>query len=258
MLLCGSSLTGQNIVKVEQTSDAIVISYDLPRAADFVRLYVSTDGGKNFRGPMGKVSGDVKDVSAGFDRRVEWKVLEEFATDSFEEDDVRFKLSVVFKEKWPKETFVTLNGAYSFAPQASLGFSVGQVKHFGWFVSVMSNGGFSGFAPDGDCNDEGYTPDGYKMMFTGEKAKTRLSVIGGMVMRVAGPLCIRVGAGYGNRTLLWKTLDGALYRNTDNSVSGIDLSAGIQLNLKGFVLSVEAVTTQFRTMEGKIGVGYAF
>ena len=56
MLLCGSSLTGQNIVKVEQTSDAIVISYDLPRAADFVRLYVSTDGGKNFRGPMGKVS----------------------------------------------------------------------------------------------------------------------------------------------------------------------------------------------------------
>lgn len=43
-----------------------------------------------------------------------------------------------------KQTFITLNGAFSTAPQVSFGFSVGQVKHYGWFISAMTNGGFTG------------------------------------------------------------------------------------------------------------------
>lgn len=155
-----------------------------------------------------------------------------------------------------QQTFLTVNGAMSNMMQPSFGFSAGQVKSLGWFVSVMTNGVFSGFSPDGDCDADGFTSS-YLMMYSGEVSKTRLSVICGAMMRVTGNLCARVGVGYGNRTLLWETVDGTWMRNTAYSVSGIDLSAGLQFNLGKLVLSAEAVTTQFQTIEGKVGVGFA-
>ena len=248
----------QQIVNVSQKNNAIVVEYDLPAAADFVRLYVSLDGGKTYRGPLKEVSGDLNNVPADYNHSITWNVLKEFGTDAFESDQVRFKLSVKLKEKWYKETFVTFNGAYSFLPQASFGFSVGQVWHFGWFVSVMTNGNFSGFSYAVDCDGNGYTPEGYLPSYTGDRSKMRLSVIGGGMMRISGPLCARVGVGYGNRTMRWKVMDGSWNRIKDSSFEGVDLSAGLQLNLRGFVASLEAVTTQFQTIAGKIGLGYSF
>ena len=173
---------------------------------------------------------------------------------------VRLKAIPVAPQK-PVErrvTFVTANAAYSFAPQASFGLSVGQVKRFGWFVSMMTNGNFSGFSYAGDCDAQGYTSEGYLLAYSGEVSKMRLSVIGGGVIHVAKPLYARVGIGYGNRTLRWKTESGKWMRNADFSTAGLDLSAGLQLHLKGFVVSTEAVTTNFKTLEAKIGLGYSF
>jgi len=248
----------QQIVNVSQKNNDIVVEYDLTNAADFVRLYVSLDGGETYRGPLKEVSGDLANVPAGYNHSITWHVLREFETDAFENDQVRFKISVKMKEKWYKETFITFNGAYSFLPQASFGFSVGQVKHFGWFVSVMSNGNFSGFDYANDCDNNGFIAGGYLPVYTGEKSKMRLSVMAGGMMRLSGPLCARVGVGYGNRTMRWKVVDGTWNRNTDSSFQGVDLSAGLQLNLKGFVVSLEAVTTQFQTIEGKLGLGFSF
>lgn len=76
------------------------------------------------------MKGDVNNVAAGFNRSLTWDVVKEFKT--LEGDNIKFKLSIKLKEKYYKETFFTLNGAYSDAPQLSYGFSVGQVKHFGW------------------------------------------------------------------------------------------------------------------------------
>jgi hypothetical protein len=47
-------------------------------------------------------------------------------------------------------------------------------------------------------------------------------------------------------------------RNTASSISGVDVSAGLQFHFAGFVVSAEAVTTSFQTVEAKIGLGYAF
>ena len=246
------------VVRAFTNRKAIVVEYDLALDADLVRLFVSLDGGDTYRGPMQQVSGDIVDVKAGFGRSIVWDVLKELDVKEFDNDQVRFKLNILLKERWPRETFITANAAYSLAPQGSVGFSVGQVKRFGWFVSVMSNGDFSGFQADGDCDGQGCLPDGHLMQYTNEVSKMRLSVMAGGVMRIVGPLCARVGLGYGNRTLLWQTTDGEWYRNKDYSLQGIDLSAGVQLHLKGFVMSLEAVTTQFQNVETKIGLGYAF
>ena len=247
-----------DIVKAYPQGKNIVVEYDLGADADFVRLYVSLDGGVNYRGPLQQVSGDVADVKAGFGRSIVWDVLKELNQQSFDNETVRFKLGVKLKERWPKETFVTFNAAYSFSPQVSFGFSVGQVKRFGWFVSVMTNGNFSGFEPDGDCDRDGFIEGNFLPYYTGETSKTRLSAMAGGLMKVSDHLCLRLGLGYGNSTLLWHTEDGRWLRNTAYSAAGLDLSAGVQLHLNGFVVSAEAVTTQFQTVEAKIGIGYAF
>lgn len=256
LLLSAFPMMAQQIVDVHQSGDKIIIEYDLSQPAEFVRLYVSTDGGANYRGPLKQVTGDVQNVPAGYNHSITWDVLKEFKT--FESDNVKFKLSIKLKEKWHKETFVTANVAYSFMPQASFGFSVGQVRHFGWFVSAMTNGGFKGMGSIPECDANGYVDGNYLPMYSGATTTDRLSVIAGGMMRVAEPLCLRVGLGYGVRNLCWADTEGNWYKNKANSLQGIDASAGMQLHLNGFVLSLEAVTTNFQTIEGKLGLGYAF
>lgn len=258
MLTSAWSQETAKIVRAYTQKKSIVVEYDLAEDADFVRLFVSLDGGITYRGPLQQVSGDNVDVKAGYGRSIVWDALKELHVEEFDNRQVRFKLNIILKERWPHETFVTLNAAYSLAPQGSLGFSVGQVKRFGWFVSLMSNGSFSGFHADGDCDAQGFLPDGHLMQYTGEVAKTRLSIMAGGMMRLHGPWIARVGVGYGNHTVCWQTTDDAWYRNTAYSLQGIDLSAGVQLHWKGFVTSLDAVTTQFQDVELKIGLGYAF
>ena len=256
LLLVAFSMKAQQIVDVHQSGDKIVIEYDLSQPAEFVRLYVSTDGGVNYRGPLKQVQGDVRDVPSGYNRSITWDVLKEFKT--FESDNVKFKLSIKLKEKWRNETFVTANVAYSFAPQVSFGFSVGQVKHFGWFVSAMTNGGFTGMGSLPECDANGFIEGGHLPMYDGSTTSDRLSVMAGGMLRVAEPLCFRVGLGYGVRNLCWHSKDGQWYRNKDYSLQGVDVSVGLQVHLSGFVVSLEAVTTSFQTLEGKLGLGYAF
>lgn len=95
-------------------------------------------------------------------------------------------------------------------------------------------------------------------MYSGATTTDRLSIIAGGMIRVSEPLCLRAGLGYGVRNLCWADTDGNWYKNKANSVQGVDVSAGLQLHLNGFVVSLEAVTTNFQTLEGKLGLGYAF
>ena len=153
--------------------------------------------------------------------------------------------------------FATANVAYSLAPQASFGFSVGQVKKFGWFFSAMSNFGFKAMQYNYTADANGYV-DGEYPYYTGEKCNMRISVMGGAMMKVAEPLYLRAGVGYGQRVKSWYISDGRLVKMSDDSWTGVDASIGAQLHLKGFVLSLEAVTTSFKDVEAKVGVGYAF
>ena len=166
------------------------------------------------------------------------------------------------KEKPAKPTapsvwFATANAAYSLAPQASFGFSVGQVKRFGWFFSAMSNFGFKAMQYNYTADANGYV-DGEYPYYTGEKCNMRISVMGGAMMKVAEPLYLRAGVGYGQRVKSWYISDGRLVKMSGDSWTGVDVSLGAQVHLKCFVLSLEAVTTSFKDVEGKVGVGYSF
>lgn len=153
--------------------------------------------------------------------------------------------------------FVTLNGAYDFDATPSYGFCVGSVKTFGWFVTAMSNFQFDAMKYNKVTDANGLVEGSYPS-YTGSPLHTRISVMGGLVYHIDGPVYIRLGAGYGSNITSQKSADGNMVRISNYSYEGVDATAGLQLNLKGFTLTADAVTTNFKTIEAKIGLGYCW
>lgn len=143
--------------------------------------------------------------------------------------------------------FVTLNAAYSVAPQTSFGFTYGQVKNFGWFVSAMSNFDFTGF----NTIDKSYE----EVILTGKTASTRISVTGGFMAKIGGPVYVKAGAGYGMIVRVCETITSEYVEYTPNTYKGVDLTAGLQLNLRNITIGIDAVTTNFQMTEIKLGIG---
>ena len=153
--------------------------------------------------------------------------------------------------------FATLNAAYDMMNAPSFGFCVGQVKKIGWFVTAMSNFRFDAMNYD-EADDANGLVDGAFPNYSGETCFSRISAMVGMVAKLGGPVCMRFGAGYGLSQRSQRTVDGALVKISYNSYEGVDATLGLQLNLKGFTLTADAVTTNFGTLEGKIGLGYCW
>ena len=144
--------------------------------------------------------------------------------------------------------FITLNGAYSVAPQTSFGFTYGQVNRFGWFVSAMSNFDFVGF----NTIDKSYE----EVILTGNAKSTRLSVTGGVIAKIGGPVYFKAGAGYGMILRCCETASGDYVEYTPNTYKGLDFTAGLQLNLRNLTVGIDAVTTNFQMTEIKLGIGF--
>ena len=152
-------------------------------------------------------------------------------------------------------TFVTANASVSNYGTPSFGVTLGKVKKVGWFVSATTNFNFqkAELVTENGLID-GYFP-GYQQ---GSRRNARLSLLGGVVVKLYGPLCFRAGAGYGSNTTLWTTLGGQTVKFSTDSFSGIEATLGMQLNIKGLTVSLDMLTTNFKTLEAKIGVGVCF
>lgn len=250
-------------IRAKQNDKMVTITYDLNLRSD-VRLFISIDDGQNYTDTM-KVTGYVnRVVPKGKNHTIRWQAFNDLGYGDYPE--IRFKF--VTKEAQqtqqppkvksiPKITFITLNGAYTNTENPSVGFTFGQVQKFGWFASVMSGFNFAGLAPAAVSDAEGFVGEDLPF-YKDEYAKTVLSIIGGGVMRLNDMMYVKVGAGFGNRSLSWKTLDDRWVRNGGYSAVGVDVSAGMMFNFGGFVLSLDAVTTNFQIFEGRIGLGYSF
>ena len=249
-------------IRAVQYDKMVTITYDLNVRSD-VRLFISIDDGQTYTDTM-KVTGYVnRVVPAGKNRTIRWQAFNNLGYGDY--PLIRFKF--VTKDppqsqtpkvkRIPKITFITLNGAYTNTFNPSVGFTVGQVRKFGWFASVMSGFNFAGLAPAATSDAEGYVGEDLPF-YKDEYAHTALSIMGGGVMRLNDWMYVKAGVGFGNRSLSWKTLDDRWVRNGGYSAVGVDVSAGMMFNFKGFVLSLDAVTTNFKIFEGKIGLGYSF
>ena len=146
--------------------------------------------------------------------------------------------------------FVTLNAAYSVAPQLSYGISFGSVKKVGWYLSAMSNFDFTGLNVIDKPFDE--------VAVTGYSTTTRLSATAGLVVRMEKPVYLKLGAGYGMRIRAAETLNGQYVKYPANTYEGIEATAGVMFRLGGLAISLDAVTTNFKMMEVKVGLGFGW
>ncbi len=151
--------------------------------------------------------------------------------------------------------FVMANAAYSLAPQASFGLTVGSVKKLGWYASLSSN--FKFVKADYECDYEGNISGLLsEYSYSGQKSTSRLGATAGMVIRIYDPLYAYVGGGYGFRNVFWQLGNGSWAKCTDDSYQGIALDAGLMLHFKGFGFSLGVQTIGVKYLEAKIGVGY--
>ena len=159
---------------------------------------------------------------------------------------------------YQRETFVTANVSYSMKPSAAFGVTFGMMRRFGWFVSVMTSPNFKSFSADGefDRDNEAET----KPFLKGDdyRSDTRLSLMAGILFRVARPVALRAGVGYGIDEMCYEATDGQWFKDKVNCQKGLDTSLGVQCNFGSIVVSADAVATDFNRLEAKIGVGYSF
>ena len=254
-------------IRVRQEGKAIVITYDLSKNS-VVRLLMAT-GRSNQYTELKAVTGNVgKGVSAGQNRKIVWKPLEE--NETFIAENVRFKVEALssydyYTQNAKIKTIVLGQIGYSTAPQLSYGAMIGQMyKGIGWYVSGRSNFQFNAPA-ELACDKQGYI-DGERPFYTGNTSTTHYAVNAGFMMNVLekitknkfNTLGFYVGAGYGKRELQWETTDGLWVKYVPTSHNGFSGNVSLFGSFYGVTLNVGLNTINFKYVEVEAGIGYMF
>lgn len=170
----------------------------------------------------------------------------------------KLDLKLVLPEDQKRKTLVMLEGGFH-PSQTSFGVMAGIVARHGAYVRFRSD--FGSASADLECDDTGALTSGgtgTPYYIEGSSAKSKLSITGGYLYRFMKPLYGYVGAGYGQRTLAWETVENEWVKNTDHSASGIAAEIGVIGQYKGFALSLGVQTIGFKYMELGVGIGYLF
>ena len=154
-----------------------------------------------------------------------------------------------------REGFVMLNGAYSIAPQFSVGFTAGVQRTWGWWVSLATN--LNSDFPEFTQTDIDGTANYY---YTGTKKTSRLSLQAGGMYKINRLFSAKLGAGYGHRLAGYSTMANGFVKIEDQCFQGLEYSVGVHLAMHetSFSLDLSTIGFSFRYAEVKFGVGYSF
>ncbi|MBR5147087.1 MAG: PEGA domain-containing protein [Bacteroidales bacterium] len=155
------------------------------------------------------------------------------------------------------KTYLTADMAYSVAPEMSYGLTVGQLRKVGWYVTAMSNFKFDAINCELECDKDGRI-DGDMAFYDGETTSSRISVGAGALLRVAEPLYLKAGVGYGLRDIAWHEIGSRWIKNSYYSYRGMELDAGVLLSFGMLNVSCDAVLNMGHNVEFKLGLGISF
>ena len=136
--LLGTAIHAQKVSNIayRQEQTTIIVSYDLETMTSCkIGLYVSTNGGSSWQGPLTKVSGDVGDNITSGSHSITWYVLEEF--EELRGDNIKFQVRAEESLK-EQET----HKLYSFS---SLGIQSGTIAKYGLLFETHNKERFCGF-----------------------------------------------------------------------------------------------------------------
>lgn len=269
LFVFGLPLFAQHItdVRFEPFGQAIRVRYTLNRlpfdSYATLNLFVSTDGGENFIGPLVRVQGDIGKVTGNGDKYVIWQAMEEMKQ---LDGEVVFELrGDVVKEKVRSEHVVM----YNLSGSSGFGLMYGIVGRWGGYVRAKSNFSFAD-APY-TCNKSGafnYTSNDNYYVLDGKSKRSRFGVTGGVLFRPIDWLYLYGGAGYGFRRLMGHAAkynnqsgqsEGDMWAvNTDSSAEGVEAELGGIVRYKKWALSLGVNSIDFSFVELNVAIGLFF
>ena len=247
--------------KVSKTDDnKVEITYNTKRNLKKVELFVSTNSGQDYQGPL-NITGDTYDIPRGKGKRIFWDP----ATDTPEGDKglYRFRLDryrEVNTDVYSNRFFIMLNPSFLNGEYACAGFggTIGYIfRKFGLTVSIGSYfGGLepafqswssyeSGFPSWHSSYHDGYNPNLYFQ-------------VGGLY-KVTDMIAIKAGLGFLRDENMHKDYTGDGY-DSFNLLG----SLGLMLQFNHFLVSLDGNLTSTQGELGgfcgglTLGIGYAF
>lgn len=254
-------------VRFAQSGQAVQVFYTLSRlpydAFMMLDLYVSTDGGERFVGPLMQVRGDIGKVDTNGAKSVVWQAVDERGgLDGLIVFEFRGEVQ---RKKQEADNLLM----YSVSGSSGFGLMYGRVARWGGYVRGKTNFSFTDASYTCDnsgefnyeSNDTYYTVDK-------EARRSRLGITAGALFRPCGTVYLFAGGGYGYRRLMWhaRTFDntsdhpiGDLWAvNTSCSAEGIEAEVGGIYRYKRLAVSIGVNTVGFSFFEVNGGIGLFF
>lgn len=128
-------------------------------------------------------------------------------------------------------------------------------NRLGFYIKGRSN--FTKDIHESVCSSDG-TSEGTIIWTTGREKHPAWNLGAGVIFKIAGPLGIYAGSGYGNRTTIWEEASGSWAKVEEYSFKGACADAGIVLGISNFSASVGISSITFRNPSLEIGVGLRF
>lgn len=252
-------------VHFEQFGRTIQVHYTLDRLSYdsyvMLDLYVSTDGGANFVGPLVRVQGDIGRVETEGMKSVIWQAMDEWGSLNGE---VVFEIrGDVLKKKSKVENLLM----YNVSGSSYFGLMYGIVVRWGGYIRGKTD--FSFVDAPYTCNTSGvfdYEKAGNYYVVGKESQRSRLGITAGALYCPWPFLYLYAGAGYGFRRLIWhaQTFDyitdkpsGELWAvNTRYSAEGVEAELGLIYRYKrlGISVGINAVAFSFFEVNGAVGI----
>lgn len=145
----------------------------------------------------------------------------------------------------------------------SYGLMVGLVKKWGWYLKAKYN--FKNQETSAECTNASTNIEGTPMWFTGEAIGSRLAITTGAMYRLANPLYLYAGTGYGYKKLAWEMAQGETgthsdqwAENVDETFNGIETDLGLVLRAKNFAITAGVQCNSFKYFEATVGLGIMF
>jgi hypothetical protein len=244
------------------------ITYEIADA-DFnqrfkIELFVSTDGGKTYKGPMTLISDSKKEILAGVNTIV-WDIFKDLTSLDME---LFFDIQAeVIEQKIERSFFVQYSaGALvsSIDYITPIGFRLGMLGKTGWYVA----GYFNSFA------NADYSFDGKSMEspvfyeFTKNDLYPRMVVTAGFTFQLNWQSYLYAGAGYGTKKYYSEIIElggndltpqGNTWVNmSEFEESGIEIEAGTIFKFGKFSFSAGVSGFNFKQLGANASIGVAF
>ena len=183
--LLGTAIHAQKVsnINYRQEQSTIIVSYDLETITSCkISLYVSTNGGSTWQGPLTKVSGDVGNNITSGSHNINWYVLDEF--EELRGDKIKFQVRAEESLNGKKR-----HKLYSFS---SLGIQSGTIAKYGLMFEAHNKDRFCGFhlAIRTSLTSK-------EAILNGTSKANKMEIDLGPNFKISKSLYLNIGVGYG-------------------------------------------------------------